>query len=148
MNELLPVIGPWFWWIAAAVLLIGELLLPGVFLMWLAVAAGLTGLVDFALGFGWRGEVVSFGVLSAALVALTWKWVTAKWQPPSDQPHLNQRHYNYVGQNYVLEQPIVSGRGKLRVEDALWEVSGPDLPTGARVKVTGVQGLKLTVEAI
>jgi hypothetical protein len=41
MSDLFPMFGgEWFWWIVAAVLLIGELLMPGVFLLWLAVAAG------------------------------------------------------------------------------------------------------------
>jgi membrane protein implicated in regulation of membrane protease activity len=47
---------------------------------------------------------------------------------------------------YVLESPIVNGRGKLRIEDALWEIEGPDLPAGSWIKVKGVEGLRLLVE--
>ncbi len=45
---------PWFWFIVAGLLLIGELLSPGVFLMWLAGAAAFTGLADmlFAISAG------------------------------------------------------------------------------------------------
>ncbi len=36
---------PW-WWLAAAVLLgIGEIVTPGVFLIWIAVAAAITGVI-------------------------------------------------------------------------------------------------------
>jgi len=33
----------WAWLIAAAVLAVAELIVPGVFLIWLAAAAGITG---------------------------------------------------------------------------------------------------------
>jgi inner membrane protein len=51
-----------------------------------------------------------------------------------------------VGRVFVLEQPIVNGVGKLRIDDTLWDVDGPDLPTGARVKVTGLNGMRLVAE--
>jgi membrane protein implicated in regulation of membrane protease activity len=34
----------WTWWIVAAGLLIAELVLPGVFLVWLGIAAAMVGL--------------------------------------------------------------------------------------------------------
>jgi inner membrane protein len=143
MSELLTLSGPWFWFILAGALLIGELLSPGVFLMWLAGAAALTGIADLTLGLGWAGEVIAFGALSLLTVFATWKRVTAQWSPTSDQPHLNLRHGAYVGRSFVLEKPIVNGNGKLRIDDALWDVDGPDLPAGTRVKVTSVNGLRL-----
>ncbi len=43
MGEIVPFIGDvWFWFIVGVALLIGELLAPGIFLLWLAIAAGLT----------------------------------------------------------------------------------------------------------
>ena len=46
MSEFIPLVGPWFWWIVAGALLVGELLAPGVFLLWLSAAAALTGVVS------------------------------------------------------------------------------------------------------
>jgi inner membrane protein len=147
MNELVPIVGPWFWWIAAGVLLIGELLAPGIFLLWLAAAAVLTGIVDLVFNLGWQGEVAVFAALSLLLVLLSWKWVMANRSPKSDQPHLNQRHGAYVGRVFALEQSIVNGVGKVRIEDALWDVDGPDLPKGAKVRIVGLNGLRLVGEA-
>jgi inner membrane protein len=147
MSELVSLSGPWFWFIVAGFLLIGELLSPGVFLMWLAGAAAITGFVDLALGLGWSAEIIVFALVALVTVFATWKQVTSKWQPASDQPHLNQRHHAYVGRTVVLEQPIVNGKGKLKFEDALWEVNGPDLATGTRVKITASEGMRLIVEA-
>jgi inner membrane protein len=146
MSEWLSLTGPWFWFIAAGLLLIGELLSPGVFLMWLAAAAALTGVADAVFGLGWTTEVVVFAVFALVLVFASWRHVTQGWQPESDQPHLNQRHHAYVGRVLVLEQAIVNGSGKVQVEGAVWDVDGPDAPAGARVKITGVSGLRLIAE--
>ena len=146
MNEFLPFLGPWFWWIIAGVLLIGELLAPGVFLLWLAVAAALTGIADQFLHLSWQGEVAVFAALAVVLVMLSWKWVMASRTTKSDQPHLNLRHGAYVGRVFALEQAIINGSGKVRIDDALWDVDGPDLPKGERVLITGVKGLRLVAE--
>lgn len=144
MSELVSLSGGWFWFILAGLFLIGELLSPGVFLMWLAGAAVITGFIDIVIGPTWTSEVLVFSATSFALVLSSWKYVTKGWNPSSDQPYLNQRHAGYVGREFVLEQAMVNGVGKLRIEDALWDVDGPDLPAGARVKVTGINGLRLT----
>lgn len=143
MSDLALIYSPWSWFILAGLLLIGELLSPGVFLIWLAGAAALTGFVDIALGLSWQSEVVIFAVLSAVLVFLSWNWVKTQRTPTSDQPHLNLRHGAYVGRVFVLEQAIINGTGKIRIEDAIWDVDGADLPAGAKVKIIGVNGLRL-----
>jgi inner membrane protein len=146
MSDLLSISGPWFWFIVAGLLLIGELLSPGVFLMWLAGAAAFTGLADLVFSFAWAGEIIVFAVSSLALVFASWKHVTSQWSPQSDQPHLNLRQGAYVGRVFALESAIVNGSGKLKIEDALWDVDGPDLPKGAKVKVTALNGLRLVAE--
>jgi membrane protein implicated in regulation of membrane protease activity len=48
---------------------------------------------------------------------------------------------------FVLHEAIHEGRGKVKAGDSLWLVSGPDLPAGTRVRVTGQDGVILKVEA-
>ncbi len=60
-------------------------------------------------------------------------------------PNLNQRGMQHIGAEFVLVEPIEQGSGKARVGDGVWKVSGPELPAGARVRVTGVNGTVLTV---
>jgi inner membrane protein len=148
MSEFIALPGPWFWFIVAGLLLIGELMSPGVFLMWLAGAAVLTGIGDFIFALHWQGEVALFAVLAAALVFASWNWVKRQRSPQTDQPHLNLRHGAYVGRVFALENAIINGSGKLKIEDALWDVDGPDLPVGTRVRVTGVNGLRLNAERV
>jgi inner membrane protein len=148
MEQFFPLVGPWFWWIVAGVLLLAEMIMPGFFMLWLAVAAALTALADMVFHFSWVGESFTFAALSMITVLASWRFVMGSRNMKSDSPHLNQKHTGFVGRSYVLDQPIINGSGKIRVEDALWDVDGPDLPAGARVKVTGVDGLRLVVEKV
>ena len=136
----------WHWWILAVVLMALEIIVPGVFLLWLGIAAGITGLAALAVpGLWWQAQGLLFAVLSVASV---WGW--RQWQrrhPTStDRPTLNRRGEQYVGRRLTLDQPIVNGRGHIRVDDGTWRVEGPDLPAGTAVVVRGVGGTLLKVD--
>jgi membrane protein implicated in regulation of membrane protease activity len=144
MRELLPFLGQWSWWVIGAILLLLELLLPGVFFMWLGIAALVIGAIDIFFDFTWQVEVAIFAALSVlALIFLRPHFKDRMGR--SANPNLNQRMYDYVGKSYVLDQPIVNGLGKVRIDDTLWVVTGADRPRGEWVRVTGVDGLKLIV---
>lgn len=145
MEQFVPLLGQWFWFVVAGVLLLLELMAPGVFFIWLAAGALATGLVDLVANFGWQGEAIAFAAFSVAAILIGRPLLRKGHALDSDQPNLNQRMYDYVGKSYVLKDAIVNGHGKVRVDDTLWDVTGTDLPAGARVKVTGVAGLRLTV---
>ena len=42
----------------------------------------------------------------------------------------------------------MNGSGKAKVDDTIWRVIGPDMPSGAVVKVTKAEGGFLTVEKL
>lgn len=147
MSELLGFFGGWTWWILAGVLLITELLAPGVFFMWLGAAAAAVGLIELVYDMSWQMEIAVFAVLSVVCVVVGRPWLLKRQHVESDQPYLNKRINQYVGQRHVLASPIVNGRGQIRIDDTLWDVIGPDLEKDAWVKVTGVDGLRLQVEA-
>jgi inner membrane protein len=146
MADLFTLAGPWFWFILAGILLIGELLAPGIFLLWLGVAAALTGAVHWLFGWGWQAETAIFAALSIALVLASWRFVMNQRNKVSDQPNLNYRHANYIGRAVKLEHAIDHGRGKVRIDDTLWDVEGPDMAKGTSVRVTGVHDMNLVVE--
>lgn len=66
----------------------------------------------------------------------------------SDQPDLNRRSDQLVGRVFDLAEPIEGGRGKVRVGDTLWVVSGLEASRGVRVKVVRASGMLLHVELI
>ncbi|KAB7741143.1 NfeD family protein [Parvibaculum sedimenti] len=139
--------GLWAWWIIAAVLGILELIVPGIFFIWLAAAAAVVALVAMAVDIPLTLQVALFAVLSVIAVWTSRRYF-ARHEVPSDHPLLNQRARTYVGRNYTLELAIRNGRGKIRIGDTLWLVEGPDLPAGATVHVTGVDDDVLKVEAV
>ena len=59
---------------------------------------------------------------------------------------LNRRGEQYVGRRLTLDEPIVNGRGQVKVDNSTWRVEGADLPAGTPVIVTGVRGTILNVE--
>ena len=66
MNSIDP---QWAWLGAAALLAIAELIVPGVFLIFLAVAAALTGLVTLLTGAALPFQIVLFALFSNAVFA-------------------------------------------------------------------------------
>jgi len=148
MEQLVPVLGLWVWFVAAGVLLLLELMLPGVFFIWLAIAAALTGIADIVHDVSWQGELLMFALLSVVAVILGRRVYKGRAMEPKDNPHLNRRQLGYIGRSFTLAQPIVNGRGRLTIEDTVWEVEGADIPAGTRVKVTAVNDMTLVVEPL
>ncbi|RUP17329.1 NfeD family protein [Methylobacterium sp.] len=134
----------WSWVIAGLVLAGAEILLPGVFLIWLGLAAVATGLAAAALPMPWQGQTLLFAGLAVALVALATR---LQRRGKGTEPELNRADRGLIGREGVLDEPIVRGAGRIRFDDTLWRVEGPDLPAGRRVRVTGIGGTVLRVEA-
>jgi inner membrane protein len=147
MTAFLETFNHWGWWIFALVLFGIELLAPGVFFLWLGLAAVVVGFIALALpDLGWQVDFIIFavlGVISAVLGRRYWKPTSSD----SPDPTLNQRGAQYIGQTYVLQTAIENGHGRLMVGDGSWLVSGPDMPSGTKVRVTGVEGARLKVES-
>jgi membrane protein implicated in regulation of membrane protease activity len=71
--------------------------------------------------------------------------VFARIRVRPSESRLNRRAEVYIGRTFTLERPIIDGRGRLRVDDTMWLVEGPDLPAGTRVQVTSVSNTLLRV---
>lgn len=150
IMETLAGLGAWSWIVLGAILLVLEILVPGVFLLWIGIAAILTGamslqLVHLAL-WGWQTQVIVFLVLSV-IAALVGKRVMAASEGDTDQPLLNRRAEQLVGRAATLESPIVDGYGRVRLGDTVWRVTGPDLPAGTKVRVAAAKDGTLAVVA-
>jgi len=136
----------WHWWILAGVLLILELTSPAFFFLWIAIAAAAVGFLVLVFpSLSLELQLVLFGVLSVVAV-IAWRKYREAHPQVSDQPLLNQRGRQYTNRVFTLDHPIVNGVGKVEVDDSTWRVKGPDLPTGTRVRVTGVDGTVFIVE--
>lgn len=149
LQRLVTELGPWAWWLLGLVLLAAELLLPGVFMVWIGIGALLTGLISLLLWgtpfWVWQLQFLVFAVLAVAATLASRRYLS-KGNITTDEPLLNQRGASLVGRTATLEQPIAEGRGRIRLDDTYWSVMGPDLPVGTKVKVVSGTGRDLIVE--
>jgi hypothetical protein len=136
----------WYWWVLAAILLVFEMLLPGVVFLFLAIGAAAAGfallvIADLSL----EMQLVLFAVLTVAS-AVGLRPTLRRLQNPIAAANLNARGQALVGKIFVLDQPILAGRGRVKLGDGSWIVTGPDMVAGAKVRVAAVDGTELRVE--
>ncbi|WP_412032976.1 NfeD family protein [Nitratireductor aquimarinus] len=145
-------LGPWNWMLLGFVLLAAEILAPGVFLLWIGIAAILTGTLSLQLWdaamWTWHVQVLVFLALSLLSAYGGKRFMDSRRNEETDQPLLNRRTEQLVGRTATLEQAIENGFGRVRLDDTVWRVAGPDLPAGTRVKIAAVDGSTLRVEAV
>lgn len=111
------------------------------FLVWCGLCAALVGALLLLLPLSWPHQWLIFG-LAALSVFIWWR------RRLSPQVHLNQRAQQYLGRVLPLETAIVNARGKVRVDDTLWQVTGEDLAVGTLVRIIKVEGMIFTVERV
>ncbi|HEX8573765.1 MAG TPA: NfeD family protein [Allosphingosinicella sp.] len=135
------------WLLGAIFLGIAELIVPGVFLIWLAAAAAATGLLTLAFGIDLPFQFATFALLAIAAVYSGRRWYVNNPMPSSD-PLLNDRAARLTGRTVVVTQAIENGEGRVKVGDSVWSCRGPDCSEGSRVRIVGADGSCLKVEPV
>lgn len=134
------------WAALAVVLFAAEALAPGAFMLWMGFAAAAVFVAVWAFdGFSMLMQVVLFVVLSFVSIQIYRTWFRKRARQ-SDQPLLNRRAEQLIGRVVPLDQAIVNGNGRAKIDDAFWVVAGPDLPAGSQVRVVAVDGMALKVQ--
>jgi membrane protein implicated in regulation of membrane protease activity len=132
----------WAIWVAAGiVLLIAEMLVPGVFMMWLGLAACGAGLLTLLFQFGFEMQVVSFGILAAITLS-----IGLRLRRPHKIVHTERE--GLIGRPATAL--VFQGRdGRVRLGDSDWaarvppDIAPPD--PGSRLRVAEVEGTVLIV---
>lgn len=149
IERIVMELGAWNWMALGLALLALEIVVPGFFLLWIGIAAIIVGTIALMIGsagfWPWEMQILLFLALSL-VSAYIGKRIMANGNDVSDQPLLNQLGEQLVGRTATLAEPIAEGRGRIRLGDTQWRVTGPDLPTGAKVKVISSNGTELGVE--
>ena len=134
------------WGAVALVLFAAETMAPGAFMLWLGFAAAALFVVVLLFDIPVLAQVTLFVVLSFISIQVYRRWFRGR-ERASDRPTLNRRADALIGRVVPLDRAIVAGRGRVQIADAFWEVTGPDMPAGTPVRVVGVSGMSLVVEA-
>ena len=137
----------WVWLIAATVLAVAELIVPGVFLIWLAAAAGITGIAAALIPMPVGVQIGLFAILSLLAFMVGRRWYRRN-PVYSEDPLLNDRAARLIGETVVVVSAIENGRGRVSVRDTVWSAIGPDAEAGAKVMVVGSEGNCLRVQPI
>lgn len=137
---------PWSWIVGGLVLLGIELFAPGGVFVWLGGAAIVTGLITLVVPLGLPVQFAVFGGISIAGIA---GWIAMRRRVPAetDAPFLNNRAERFVGKEGFLSEAILGDKGRMEIGESVWRVTGPELPTGHRVRIVGHQGSMLKVES-
>jgi membrane protein implicated in regulation of membrane protease activity len=134
------------WLIAALVLGIAELAVPGVFLVFLAIAAAFTGVMALAFpDLPVAVQLVAFAVWSVVAVTIGKRWYR-DYPVEGGDPLLNDRAARLIGQIVIVETALVDGQGRVLVGDGSWPARGPDAAVGTRVRIVAVMDGAVAVE--
>ena len=135
----------WLWMIGGVLLLAAEMLLPGVFLVWIGIAAIVTGLFAVLFGIGVAGQLGLFALYSVLAVMIGRRFYGVKGVDSDEK--LNEPAARLVGRRVVVVQAVDEDSGRVRLGDSEWSARGGPAEPGDRVRITGVEGNCLIVEA-
>ena len=137
----------WIWITLGLALAALELLVPGVYLIWLAAAAIVTGVLVYLLDLSLAAQVIDFVFLALIFAFSARRFLRDKPIVGAD-PLLNKRGGRLVGETAVVTQAFDGGSGRIRHGDSEWLARGPDVDAGARVRIIGHEGSILLVEPL
>jgi membrane protein implicated in regulation of membrane protease activity len=138
----------WHWLILSALLLIAEVSISGGFLLWMGLSALAVSIIIWIMpSLSWGVQMLLFSVIAVITSILWWAYLR-RYPIATDDPKLNRRSEQYVGRTFTLIEPIQNGRGKIRVDDSIWTVQGPELPLGTQVKIIRAEGTLLVAEKV
>ena len=146
VKTMLDALGDSLWWVIGIVLVIGEVVLPGTFLIWFAFAAFGVGLIGVVVDLSGMNQVVVFGLLSFASLSLGYLMRKRRGDP--EVPAFADRTQAYMGKTYTVVEAIENGQGKIQVGDSVWLAEGEDCVVGGSVKVSGSRGNVLLIEVV
>ena len=136
----------WLWLIGGVLLLIAEVIAPGFFLVFIGAAALATGLFTVLFDLGTTPQLALFA-LYALLAVFVGRRVYANRDADSADTLLNNPGARLVGRVVTVVAEVDEHNGRVRVGDSEWSARGGPAAVGTRVRITGVEGNCLRVEA-
>ena len=146
MIELISTQPAWFWLCLGGLLLIGELIGTGGYLLWTGIAAVLVGFIALVLPFlGWEWQGILFAIFTIVSAMLWRKWLSGRQNTKADD--VNQISHQLIGIKARLLTDTEEGFSRVRLADGSWRIYS-DIPLLAdtEVVVIAVDGITLKVK--
>jgi inner membrane protein len=131
------------WLVAALALAIAEIVAPGIFLIFLALGAFVTGLLAILVA-DLRWQLVAFALASFFAVLCGRSFYKRLLRGRDAAREIGS---GPIGERGTVVDAIVGGRGKIKLRDSVWLAAGPDLPVGTKITVLRREGTLLHVAA-
>lgn len=147
MNDLISNDPEYVWLTLAALLALAEIFVPGVFLIWVAAAAAVTGIASAFIDLTLAGQLTLFGLSTIASVLFGRRWYLTN-VVKSEDPLLNDRGARLIGTTVTVVKPVNATSGRVKVGDGEWSARGPALKKGATARIVDVADGILILEAM
>ncbi len=134
------------WAIAGLLLGAAELIAPGVFLLWIGLAAIGAGALTALLALGWHAQIAVFIALDLILIAVAYRRVRRTRGPDL----VNAPNAGLIGTQCTAID-FQAGEGRVHIRDGTWQArtaSGATPSPGTVLRVVGLDGTTLLVEAL
>lgn len=136
-----------FWLIVALVLIGGEVILPGAFLLWFGAGAAVLAVLLSMIVLSVPVQLTVFAVISVLGVLVLRPVLHNRLGSRNDDINGNRADL-YVGQVFTVSSDISGGMGKVRVGDTEWLLrSRAELKAGDKTRITATDGAVLIGEA-
>jgi membrane protein implicated in regulation of membrane protease activity len=136
----------WGWAVAAVLVALLELFVPGFYLIWFACAAGITAVLTFAFDWSLSAQLTAFIIASLGSCVVGYYVYRGLTTPLRDSETINRRDLDLVGTTGIAAEVFVNGRGRVRIADTVWLAESSDeIAAGAGVRIVAVNGTTLVV---
>lgn len=145
MEEISGIAVYWAWFTLAALLAVGEIIAPGVFLIFIALAAACVGIITGLVTVPLAAQLIIFGTLSVAAVYMGRRWFQTA-DVSNDDPLLNDRTARMIGKNATVLETITANAGRVKVGGSEWPARGPNMKVGDTGRVAQIEDGVVVIE--
>ena len=139
MADWLTTWSVWHWLVLGFVLLIAEILVPGVFLLWWGLAAIVAaGVMALVPSLSLTALAVFYAILAIILSLLWWKYQHGK----------DNQDHTLLGKKGTVLEIGSNGIGRGAFGDTTWRIQGEHLNVNDLVVVERVEGITLLVKKV
>lgn len=135
------------WLVLAFLLLILEIIVPGIFFLWWGIAGLIIAAITYFVPLSLVVSVVLFAVIAIIASVVWWRYQASKNQH-DDSTTLNQRGLAMLGQQGRVTAILGNNTARAAFGDTTWRVEGNDLQLNDQVEVVSVRGITLLVRKL